>query len=222
METDRFRISTLALCLGVVVAVEAIARLATQGKTFHPMMLLGAMRLLQAGFIVATVFLRGKGLASIGLSWKGLIPGLRKGCIWSAGFGLLVLLGGVFLHVMGINPLPLIHTPLPSNPGHVFLFFIVGGIIGPVTEEILFRGVLYGFFRRWGALTAILLSTLAFALAHAVFPAIPIIQVVGGLLFALAYELEKNLMAPITIHSLGNMAIFALSLLPISAQSCFG
>ena len=213
METDRFRISTLALCLVAVIAVEAYARLGIKWKASNPMVVLGAMRLLQAGLMVMIVWIREKNLASVGLSWKGLVTGLRKGCIWSAGFGLLVLLGGIFLHTMGINPLPLIHAPLPSNLGHVLLFFIVGGIIGPFTEEILFRGVLYGFFRQWGAISAILLSTLAFALAHPVFPAIPITHIVGGLLFAMAYEVEKNLMVPITLHSLGNMAIFGISLM---------
>ena len=144
---------------------------------------------------------------------KGIFPGLKRGVVWSAGFGLLVLLGGVLLYVMGINPLSLIYTPLPADSGHILLVFIVGGIIAPIMEEIFFRGVLYRFLRRWGALTAILLSTLAFVLAHPVFPDVPITQIVGGLLFALAYEIEKNLVAPITIHSLGNMAIFGLSLI---------
>jgi len=211
METDRLQIRTLALCLGAVIAVEVLWRAGLGVILGHPMMTLGAVRLLQAGLIILIVFIRQKRLASIGLSLKGLPPGIKKGCIWSAGFGLLVLLGGVLVYVMGINPLSLIHTPLPADPGHVLPFFIVGGLIGPLTEEIFFRGILYGFFRRWGALTAILLSTLVFILAHPVFPSIPIPQVVGGLLFALAYEVEKNLMAPITIHSLGNMAIFGLS-----------
>lgn len=211
METDRLQIRTLAPCLGAVIAVEVLWRAGLGVILGHPMMTLGAVRLLQAGLIILIVFIRQKRLASIGLSLKGLPPGIKKGCIWSAGFGLLVLLGGVLVYVMGINPLSLIHTPLPADPGHVLPFFIVGGLIGPLTEEIFFRGILYGFFRRWGALTAILLSTLVFVLAHPVFPSIPIPQVVGGLLFALAYEVEKNLMAPITIHSLGNMAIFGLS-----------
>jgi uncharacterized protein len=222
METDRIQIKTLALCIGVVIAVETAARLGIQGENSHPMMVLGAIRLFQAALIVMIVWIREKGLASVGLSWKGLVPGLGKGAIWSAGFGLIVLLAGVLLYALGIHPLSFIHTPLPANSAHIPLFFVVGGIIAPVTEEMLFRGVLYGFFRRWGAVAAILLSTLAFVLAHPVFPAIPITQIVGGLLFALAYEVEKNLMAPITLHALGNMVIFALSLLPISAQSCFG
>jgi hypothetical protein len=147
------------------------------------------------------------------LSLKGVLPGLKRGLIWSAGFGLIVLLGFALILVIGLGPMTLIHTRLPAKPDDVALFFLVGGLIGPVAEEVLFRGVLYGFFIRWGAPAAIILSTFAFVLAHPIFPAIPVTQVVGGILFAVAYEVEKNLIVPITIHSSGNMAIFALSVL---------
>ena len=56
------------------------------------------------------------------------------------------------------------------------------------------------------------LSTLAFVLAHPAGSGIPLPQITGGILFALAYEKEGNLTVPITIHILGNMAIFSLSL----------
>jgi membrane protease YdiL (CAAX protease family) len=193
--------------------VEAGARLGIEGKAPHPMMVLGAVRLLQAGLILMLVFLGEKGLAAIGLSQKGLLPGFKRGLLWTAGFGLLVSLAGVLLFVAGIHPFSFIYTPLPANSAQILLFFIVGGIIGPVTEEILFRGILYGFFRRWGAMAAILLSTLAFVLVHLHLLLIPVTQIVGGLLFALAYEVGKNLVVPITLHSLGNMAIFGISLM---------
>jgi len=38
-------------------------------------------------------------------------------------------------------------------------------------------------------------------------------QIVGGIIFAIAYEKEGSLIVPITIHVLGNMAIFTLSLI---------
>jgi membrane protease YdiL (CAAX protease family) len=38
-------------------------------------------------------------------------------------------------------------------------------------------------------------------------------QIIGGIVFALAYEASGNLLVPITIHVLGNLAIFTLSLL---------
>ena len=42
---------------------------------------------------------------------------------------------------------------------------------------------------------------------------LPVTQVVGGLVFALAYEYSGSLLAPILIHALGNLAIFSLALL---------
>jgi membrane protease YdiL (CAAX protease family) len=81
-----------------------------------------------------------------------------------------------------------------------------------VTEELFFRGILYGYFRRWGIFPALFLSTLFFVLLHPV-KALAVTQTVGGVLFAAAYEIEGNLLVPITIHVLGNLAIFSLPFL---------
>ena len=212
METGTVQINTFIVSLGAVISVEAGIRLGLRAQVYQPMIILGAVRLLEAGLILMIVFIREKGLSAIGLSPTEILPGLRRGLIWSLGFGLATFLVLALFYAGGVDLLRFIHTRLPMKPGHILLFFIVGGLIGPIAEEIFFRGVLYGFFRRWGVPAAILLSTLAFVLVHPVFPSIPITQVVGGLLFAVAYEVEKNLIAPITIHVLGNLAIFTLSL----------
>ena len=211
METDRVQIKTLAICIVAVIAVEAVLRAGIGPGDYNPMIVLGAVRLLEAGLIMMIVFTREKGLSAIGLSLTGMLSGLGRGLTWSAGFVLITLLGFTLMFAIGLNPLTFIQTGLPSKPGDIALFFLVGGLIGPVAEEVFFRGVIYGFCRRWGAPAAIILSALLFVLAHPIFPAIPVTQVAGGILFAVAYEVEKNLMVPITIHALGNMAIFALS-----------
>ena len=36
------------------------------------------------------------------------------------------------------------------------------------------------------------------------------VQAIGGVVFAVGYELEKNLVVPVTIHCLGNVVIFLL------------
>ena len=102
---------------------------------------------------------------------------------------------------------------LPAGGHQLVLFFVLGALIGPIAEEIFFRGILYGFFRRWGVPAAILFSTLLFVLSHVSGTTIPITQLIGGILFAVSYEVEKNLLVPITIHSLGNLAIFSLAAL---------
>jgi hypothetical protein len=93
------------------------------------------------------------------------------------------------------------------------LFFLVGGMVGPAAEELFFRGILYGFFRRWGVIVALILSTLIFVLCHPIGHGIPVTRVVGGILFAVAYEVGGSLIVPITIHTLGNLAIFTISLI---------
>lgn len=50
-------------------------------------------------------------------------------------------------------------------------------------------------------------------LAHPAGFGFPMPQITGGILFAMAYEKEENLIVPITIHILGNIAIFSLALL---------
>jgi len=173
----------------------------------------GVVRLIEITLIIIIVLVWGKGLSSIGLVASEMIKGLKRGLFWSAGFGIITFFAFIVLFLVDINSLTLIHTRLPEKSGEIVLFYLVAGIIGPVAEEILFRGIIYGFFRRWGVLAALILSSVIFVLAHLTLSTIPIPQIVGGVIFAIAYEKEGSLIVPISIHALGNMAIFTLSLI---------
>ena len=210
MEADRIEIKTVFISVVVVAVIEAAVGIAASTGAYSSTPLLGAARLLEAVLIVLIVLNRERGLSSIGLALSGMFFGLKRGLVWSAGFGIIVLLVSAALFAAGINPLALIHTRLPAGRNEVILFFLVGGIVSPVAEEIFFRGIIYRFFRRWGVFAAVILSTLAFVLAHSAGSGIPLPQITGGILFAIAYEKEGNLTVPITIHILGNMAIFSL------------
>jgi membrane protease YdiL (CAAX protease family) len=209
VETKQIQVKTLALCVAAVAFVEA--GLVFSNATFNPLLRLGVARLLDLGLMVWIVHLVESSVVSIGLDRSRWLQGLKRGLLWSAGFGAL---SGILLAILlmaGINPLSIIRTSLPKNLANLALFFLLGGIIAPVTEEVFFRGILYGFLRQWGIAVALILSTTAFALTHGSGHGFPLTQVVGGILFAAAYEVEKNLLVPITIHCFGNMAIFALS-----------
>lgn len=212
MEAKRIKIKTLIICLGAICFVEAARWLVTSRHLWDPMIGLGTARLLETILILLIVLLWGKGLTSIGLASSKIIPGFIKGLTWSVGFGVVALLGFFVLSIFGHEPLQLVKTRLPRWPGDILLFFLVGGIVAPIAEEVFFRGILYGFFRRWGVVVALVLSTVFFVMPHLGAHGIPMTQIVGGVLFAIAYEIEGNLMTPITIHSLGNLAIFTISL----------
>ena len=213
MEAGKIKIKTLCISLATIAFIEVAIKIAVSRSYLNAMMILGAARLLEAVLIVLIVSVWGKGMPSIGLAPSTIVRGIKKGLIWSAAFGLVTFLAFIVLFLFDINPLKFIHTHLPEKTSEIILFFLIGGIVGPIAEEVFFRGMLYGFLRRWGILVALILTTLIFVLAHPVFPGIPATQVVGGLIFAVAYEVEGSLMVPITIHILGNMAIFTLSLI---------
>lgn len=214
METKQIKIETLLLCLAVISCVEGARWLVISGTQWNGMMLLGLTRLFEIGLILLIVSVNGNGLHSIGLGTLQIFPGIKKGITWSAGFGVLVFSTFLLLILFKIDPLALIRTPLPSRQTDILLFFVVGGIIAPIAEETFFRGLLYGFFRRWGVPVALALSTLLFVLPHLGSSGLPITQMIGGVLFAAAYEMEGSLIVPIMIHAFGNMAIFSFSLLP--------
>jgi len=213
MEAKEIQVKTLFLCLTGVIAVELGTWVVTSKSGYHPMLILATARLLQMLLIILIVVTWGKGLPSIGLARSEMVSGLKKGLLWAAAFGALASIASVGLFVAGINPLALIKARLPRQTGDLILFFIVGGMLGPVAEELFFRGILYTFLRRWGVIVALVLSTLIFVLCHPIGHGIPVTRLVGGLLFAVAYEIGGSLIVPITIHALGNLAIFTLSLI---------
>lgn len=202
---------TLGFSLGLIALTEISAWLIVQYFGMAPLYAIGLVRLIQIGGILAGVVHLQHSLSAIGWSPSTWRKGFAWGALWSMAFGAVVAVIMGVLYLAGTNPLPMVRSPLPSEPVRMVLFFVIGGLIAPLAEEICFRGVLYNYFRRWGVITALTASTLLFVILHSVH-GFPLTQLVGGILFALSYEFSGNLMVPITIHATGNLAIFTLSL----------
>lgn len=174
--------------------------------------IIGSSRLAEIFLVSLVLVFSGKGFPYIGLDPKHLADGAMRGIVWSVLFALAAGTISIAMIVFHENPINFLKTSLPATTPAIILFFIVGGFIAPAAEEIVFRGLVYGYLRRWGIAAAVMGTTLLFVTAHMT-SGIPLTQIVGGLIFALAYEKEKNLMVPIVIHILGNLAIFSLSLI---------
>lgn len=207
------KLNTLIIILVTILLVEWGQKILVSKVPYDPMIILGAARIFQVILIILIVLIRGKGLESIGLDLPKVFFGIKKGLIWSFGFGILAFLAFLGLFIAGIDPLPMIKMPMNSGIDQLIFLIIIGGILAPVAEEVVFRGILYGFFRRWGLIVALIVSTLLFVVVHPMGQGIPFIQIIGGILFAVAYELEGTLMTPITIHALGNCSLFTISYL---------
>ncbi|MGD2124960.1 MAG: type II CAAX endopeptidase family protein [Desulfobacteraceae bacterium] len=208
METKKIGIRVLIISGAAILVIEVAIRLFVFQ---NPMIILGVARLLEIILMLLIVLSFGNGLFSIGLERSRLSHGFKRGLIWSAGFGVAATLAFTALYFIGIKALPFIKANLPEKHTQIALFFFIGGVVAPIAEEIFFRGIVYGFFRRWGIVTAIVLSTLVFVLAHPKL-GVPVIQTLGGIVFAISYEVEGSLVVPMTIHASANLAIFALSL----------
>ncbi|MCF8111609.1 MAG: CPBP family intramembrane metalloprotease [Desulfobacteraceae bacterium] len=210
METRpvEYGLKPFALVFVAVIALEA-------GSGFFckdPLIVAGIVRILDAAVIAGAAMVFGYKARLPGIIPADVKKGIVRGVFWAAGFGCIVTIFGGLLYAAGFSPAEMIRVSLPQTSGRLFAFFVFGGIVSPFAEELIFRGAVFGLMRRWGAAPAVLGSALLFALAHNT-AGLPVLQAVGGLVFALSYEAEKNLLVPVIIHVTGNLALFLLALL---------
>lgn len=211
MALKQIKITTLAVSLALVAVIEWTAPWLIHLTDWPMMTTLGFIRLLEIGAMIGIVRYLEPGLDAIGWAPETWIRGIGIGVLWSLCFALITAAGITVLYVMGQDPLTMLRIRLPGECFGLVMFFLVGGLIAPLAEEICFRGLVYTFFRRWGVIAAVIASTLVFVALHSVH-GFPLVQIIGGLVFAISFEITRNLMVPVVIHILGNCAIFALSL----------
>ena len=213
MEPGAVSLKTIGLATAGILAVEAILRWVAPRTAVPPLGLIAAARVIDLLWIAWVVHRWGPGARRLGIDRETWTAGLWKGCVWSAAFGATAAAGYVVLHLAGADPARLLGVT-PARPPDLVPLLVTGGVIAPVVEEVYFRGLVFGWLRRWGVWAALLVSTALFAGLHSAGGGLPLTQLVGGIVFAAAYEIERNLLVPIIIHVLGNLALFTLPYLP--------
>jgi membrane protease YdiL (CAAX protease family) len=211
MEAEKITLKTLSAAVVVVLISEALIRPVVTAVFKSPLPGLGITRLIEIILLIFITVMIEKRIDNLGLAPATFPAGIKKGLLWSACFGIAAIALMGLLYLAGINALRLLYTPLPESIASILIYLLIGAVLGPLAEEIFFRGILYGHLRQWGVFAAVTASTLLFVLPHVNGGYLPLTQLVGGIVFALAYEKEKNLMVPVIIHCLGNLAIFSLS-----------
>lgn len=201
----------IALC--TVVALEIALRPVLPADATLRMAATGALRVVEAIGMLWWVSRLPSGLTAIGLDRESFSGGLRTGLIWSAVFAIVVAAAAAIIYYgFNTDPRSLIHAEVPKGLARIGLFLFVAGLVSPIAEEIFFRGILYSALRNWGAAIAIIGSTALFTIVHSG-PSFPIIQCIGGLVFACAIGKSRSLVSPMVIHILGNLAIYGISMI---------
>ncbi len=119
-------------------------------------------------------------------------------------------IAAVIYPIYTLNPdfaTKLLDAASKNSPIHTL---ILGVFIAPIVEEIIFRGFLLNRIgTKWNIRTAIILSSLIFALGHSIFF---IGAFVIGIVFCLLYIKTKTLLVPMSAHVLYNSIVWLGSL----------
>ncbi|TMS55467.1 CPBP family intramembrane glutamic endopeptidase [Mycobacterium sp. DBP42] len=153
-------------------------------------------------------------------AWRGNGPRLDFRWQWSwraVGLGLAFGVGGLFVTL----PAALLYQSIlgpdaTSAVGAVYqgvrtswplavTVLVLVAVIAPICEEVVYRGLLWGALeQRWGRITAAVVSTLVFALAHLEPQRAPLLLVVA-IPIALARLFSDSLWGGIIAHQVTNL-----------------
>lgn len=153
------------------------------------------------------------------LSWKdfGFRPLTKKSAVQLILWSII----GIVLNGLVLSLTALIWSGESSkadtieSTGFIFSILMVA-VIAPIAEEVVFRGVVYKYFRmRFGMVAGIMMNGVLFGLNHAPSWELVMNAAVMGAFFAYIYERSGTLWTPIIVHGLTNAAVTTLFFLII-------
>jgi membrane protease YdiL (CAAX protease family) len=196
-------IAGLLIVAGSMAVADALLRLISPPPAKTDLIELGVYSAISAfcvlGYWLFTHFVERKTFADFGL------PGAAKE--WTFG---VALGSGVMALVVGIIALLGGYKVVGQNGPEVLIGVLGVAIISGITEEILFRGIIFRFFEQWlGSIAALSISALLFGLAHLGNPnsswlAAFAIAIEAGIMLGAIYMLTRRLWAAIGLHMAWN------------------
>jgi membrane protease YdiL (CAAX protease family) len=150
-----------------------------------------------------------------GLRWREdlrlLWPSPRTTALWVGGWLVWIAAGELATRALHLETV----RPWPAYPlGIVVLRIVIIGILGPISEELVFRGVLFRpLLAKVGPALTILLTSLVFGLSHYGYEwAVMAFVCADGVFFGLARHRSGSVCLPMLLHSIGNLISIAQSL----------
>jgi len=160
--------------------------------------------------LVEMVVIFGVAFRHCGVVTASIPRELAMGLAASAAFGGLVIIADFVSRAFmdgGMLAVLLAKQPLDRW----LLYLITACMVGPFVEELFFRGLLYAWMREGlAAWLCIVLTSILFASMHG---RISVVQLVGGVLFAILYEWRKNIWPGYVLHAAANFGLWVLPLI---------
>jgi membrane protease YdiL (CAAX protease family) len=156
--------------------------------------------------------------------WKVL--GFGKFTLETMGIGCGLLIGAysiiivhnVILYFLGVDTQGEEIMKIFAELESPVWFFIVGVVMAPIVEEVFFRGFLFqGFRQKYGWITAALLSSAIFAVAHMDLVAL-IPTFILGVVLAYVYHRSNSVWPGVILHFLVNAMGFCATYFVIYFQ----
>ena len=159
-------------------------------------------------------------LLSRGLSRETL--GIRPPASWRASAGWIVAaIAAIWVIGAALNPFleagdeqGLVPQDWDADRAWAFAAnFVVVAVVAPVVEELTYRGLGYAAVRQFfGAAAAVIVTGLAFGLAHGLVIALPVLTIFGLILGWLRLRTD-SLLPPIILHAIFNGAALVAAVL---------
>lgn len=134
---------------------------------------------------------------------------LRRPSSWGAALGLAVILVFTMLVVAAALE-PVLHAgeaqgldPPGWDAGRapaLLLNAIVVAVVGPIVEELTFRGIGFFLLAQFGQVAAVLVTSVAFALTHGILEGLPVFFIIGVAL-AFIRARTNSIYPPIVMHA---------------------
>jgi len=150
------------------------------------------------------------------LSRAGAVPALARGTLLGVG-----LFAAVILTIAVLGGYQILGWGSPAGAVALFGFMAAAG----VTEELLFRGILFRIVEQWaGTWTALVLTAALFGMAHLFTPHATLwgataIAIEAGAMLAAAYAATRTLWVPIGLHFGWNYAASAIFSTEVSGNN---
>ncbi|MBT3370300.1 MAG: CPBP family intramembrane metalloprotease [Rhodospirillaceae bacterium] len=161
----------------------------------------------------AAVWRERDGWSRLGFAWIDRRWLLRAVALGLLSVPVLMLVTAITKPVFGPakNPaLPLSGAEAWSQPSYLLMLFLGIVVLAPLMEEMIFRGLLFGWLRRHlGLWQAAALAALGHAILHFDLGALPGLFALF-LFLAWIYEYSQSLWVPAIIHAVHNFAVLQL------------